>query len=83
MQAREGQREGGREGERERERERERKFQTGSTLSVQSPTWCSIPQPWDHDLNQNQKSEFQPTEPPRHPGYAGFIDEHKESWWKR
>ena len=26
-----------------------------------------IPQPWDHDLSRNQKSDAQPTEPPRHP----------------
>ena len=34
---------------------------------VQSPTWGSIPQPWDHDLSWNQTSDAQPTEPPRHP----------------
>ena len=27
----------------------------------------SIPQPWDHDMSQNQDSDTQPTEPPRRP----------------
>ena len=28
--------------------------------------WGSIPQPWDHDLSQNQESTTKLTEPPRH-----------------
>ena len=34
-----------------------------------SLTQCSIPGPWDHDLNWNPESATWPTEPPRHPGF--------------
>jgi len=34
------------------ERQRERKKQT--PCSAGSPTWGSIPGPWDHDLSQKQ-----------------------------
>lgn len=43
-------------GEEQRERERENLKQT--LLWAQSPTWGSIPQPWDHDLSQNQESDI-------------------------
>ena len=36
--------------------------------SARSPTWGSIPRPWDdHNLSQNQESDASPTEPPRRP----------------
>ena len=38
--------------------ERERESQAGSTVSVQSPMWGYIPQPWDHDLSWNQESDI-------------------------
>ena len=61
--------------ERERERERERAGERGrdrenpkqTPCSAQSLMWGSILQPWDHDLNQNQESDAQLTEPPRRP----------------
>ena len=33
---------------------------------MQSLTWDSISQPWDHGLSQNQESYMQLTEPPRY-----------------
>ena len=60
-QVREGQR------EREREREKERENPKQASHSAQSPTRGLIPWPWDHDLNRNQESDSQPTEPPRYP----------------
>ena len=53
--------------EKERERERERKNLKQAPCSVQSPMLGFIPQPWDHDLSQNQASEAQPTELLRRP----------------
>ena len=43
----------------------------------QLPAQCepdagSISQPQDHDLSQNQESDIQLTEPPRHPTYWSF-----------
>ena len=38
-----------------------------SPCSVWSPKWGLIPWPWDYDLSQNQESDAQQTEPPRHP----------------
>ena len=52
---------------RETKREADRESQAGSTLLVQSPTWGSISQTWDHDLSQNQEPDAQLTEPPRRP----------------
>ena len=49
-------RKGGRKGERERERGREGRTE-GESPKLRSPTLGLIPQPWDHDLNQNQESE--------------------------
>ena len=51
----------GGEGQREREKETERE-------SAWNPMQDLIPQPWEHDLSQNQESNAQQTEPPRHPG---------------
>ena len=42
--------------------------------SAQSPTQGLIPQPWDHDLSQNQESGAQPTEPPRCPVTIGIFN---------
>ena len=50
-------------GEGQRERKRENLQQAPhSTWSLMQG---SIPQPWDHDLSQNQELDAQPTEPPR------------------
>ena len=50
-------------GQREKRREN-----LGQTLpgkhKAQDRAW---PQDWDHDVSQNQESDAQPTEPPRHP----------------
>ena len=51
---------------RERERERERENPKQALCSARSPTQGSIPWPWDHDPSQNQDSNGQLTEPPRH-----------------
>ena len=65
--------------ERERARERAGMWEPGRGAEIekarenlkqvprpaQSPTQDSIPQPWDHDLSQNQESDAQLTEPPR------------------
>ena len=65
-----------------REREREREHASGGGTegkrenlkqaphSALSPAPDSIPQPWDHDLSQNQESDAQPTESPRCPPYS-------------
>ena len=50
-----------------RGRRRERENPKQARHSVQSPTWGSILQPWDHDLSWNQESDAQLTEPPRCP----------------
>ena len=47
------------------ERARGRKIE--APCSAWSPMQGSIPQPWDHDLSQNQESDAQPTDPPRCP----------------
>ena len=59
-----------RERERGRGRERgERESQAGSVLSAQVPTRGSI---WGA-VRQNQESDAQPTEPPRHPRNLPFT----------
>ena len=50
----------------EKERDRDRDLKQ-APLSAQSPMWGSIPQPWDHDLNQSQESDTELIEPPRCP----------------
>ena len=47
--------------------EGQRENLTQAPHSAQSPTQDSIPQSWDRDLGQNQESDTQPTERPRHP----------------
>ena len=67
--------------EREREREsasgggaeRERVNPKQAPNSAQSPTWGSIPCPWDHELSRNQESDAELTEPPRHPIFSSFL----------
>ena len=53
------------------ERGGERESQAGSALSVPSPTWGSIPRPWDHDLSRNQELDAQLIEQFRCP-WDGF-----------
>ena len=48
----------------QRERENNLKQAPGS---AQSLMWGSIWLSWDHDLNQNQESDAEPTEPPKSP----------------
>ena len=67
-------------GERMRERERETETETETEnlkqvpCSAQSWVWGSIPQPWDHDLNRNQESDAQLTEPPGAPEKKSFNE---------
>ena len=58
---------------RARGRERKRENLKQALCSAQSPMRGSIPQPWDHDLSQNQESDAQLTEPPRHPKICFFF----------
>jgi len=46
-----------------------------SRLHAQCRARCggSIPEPWDHNLGQNQESDAQRTEPPRHPGFYQYL----------
>ena len=71
---RERRRERQRKREREREgeggRERDNEYLRQAPRSAQSLMWGSIPQPWDHDLRQNQQSHAQLTEPPRCPEHV-------------
>ena len=59
--------------ERERGRERWRENLKQAPHSSQSPTWGSIPQPWDHDLSQNQELDAQSLNHLSHPGSASTI----------
>ena len=43
-------------------------------LSVWSPTWGWNPQPWDHDLSENQESEAH-LSPPRTSPQTSFKEE--------
>lgn len=50
---------------------------------AQSLTRVSIPEPCDHDLNQNQQSDAQPTGPLRHPPILtdfSCIENREMSW---
>ena len=60
--------------EREREREREKSGERGrgrerilSTVTMEPDMGLNPTTHWDHDLNQNQESDAQPTEPSRCP----------------
>lgn len=39
-----------------------------------SPTWDSIPGPWDHDVGRNQESDAQTNEALRHPRLISFDE---------
>ena len=54
-------------------REGERENLKQAPHSAQSLTQGSIPQPWVHDLSQNQELEAQQTEPPRCPTTVLFF----------
>ena len=60
------------------EGEREREHLQQTPPSAQSPTQGLIPRPWDHDLNQNQELDAQPTEPPRHPEFSRLLHQDME-----
>ena len=49
----------------EGEERRKRGNLTQAPCSVPSPTQGSIPQPWDHNLSQNQESDAQETDLPQ------------------
>ena len=51
----------------EREREGHGENPKQAPHTAQGPTQGLIPQPWDHDLSQNQESDTQSTELPRRP----------------
>ena len=52
---------------RSRERERERTPSRLCAVSTEPDGRLEPTKPWDHALSQNQESDAQPTEPPRHP----------------
>ena len=56
----------------ERGRGKERENLKQAPCSVRSPTRGLIPRLWEHDLNRNQESNTQLTEPPRHPSPLHF-----------
>ena len=60
------------------EGQRERESPADSMLSTE-PDSGPIPQPQDYDSRQNQKSDIQPTKPPRNP-LAQYLSNNKPNF---